>query len=74
METIKRELTEEERHQNRVALAEYLLESKRQTIREMRESYEKDPHIRKIIAEISEKNAKKPALPEQTPKIPCSRF
>ena len=58
METIKRELTEEQRHQNRVALAEYLLESKRQTIREMREDFNK-PEIQAAIAELRKRNEKR---------------
>jgi hypothetical protein len=57
MQTIKKELTEEQRRQNRMALGERMLASKRQMQKEMRASYKHDPYIRSIIENLKQKNA-----------------
>ena len=55
MQTIKKELTEEQRRQNRMALGERMLASKRQMQKEMREDWKK-PEIQAAIAKLRKKN------------------
>jgi hypothetical protein len=55
MQTIKKELTEEQRRQNRMALGERMLASKRQMQKEMREDWEK-PEIQAAIAKLRKRN------------------
>jgi hypothetical protein len=57
MQIIKKELTEEQRRQNRMALGERMLASKRQMQKEMRASYKNDPYIISIIEKLKQKNA-----------------
>ncbi len=57
METI--EITEEQRRQNQVDFAEFMLERKRQAKKEMQEAYKSDQVIQTIIAEIKTQNAKR---------------
>ncbi len=56
METLKKELTEEQRLQNRMALGERMLASKRLMQQEMRDSYKNDPHIKSIIEHLKQRN------------------
>jgi hypothetical protein len=58
MQTIKKELTEEQRRQNRMALGERMLASKRQMQQEMRASYKNDPYIKSIIEKLKQKDAR----------------
>jgi hypothetical protein len=58
MQTIKKELTEEQRRQNRMALGERMLASKRQMQKEMRTSYKHDPYIKSIIENLKQKDAR----------------
>ncbi len=55
MQTIKKELTEEQRRQNRMAMGERMLASKRQMQKEMREDWKK-PEIQAAIAKLRKKN------------------
>lgn len=55
MQTIKKELTEEQRRQNRMALGERMLASKRQMQKEMREDWKK-PEIQAAIAKLRKRN------------------
>ena len=55
METIKKELTEEQRRQNRMMLGERLLASKRLMQQEMREDWKK-PEIQAAIAKLHKRN------------------
>jgi hypothetical protein len=59
METI--EITEEQRRQNQVDFAEFMLERKRQAKKEMQEAYKSDPIIKSIITEIKAQNAQRKA-------------
>lgn len=58
MQTMKKELTEEQRRQNRMALGERMLASKRQMQKEMRDSHKNDPYIRSIIENLKQKDAR----------------
>ncbi|MDZ7900961.1 MAG: hypothetical protein U5N85_23410 [Arcicella sp.] len=49
MEAIKKELTEEQRRQNRMALGERMLASKRQMQKEMRAAYKSAPFIKALL-------------------------
>ena len=55
METLKKELTEEQRLQNRMALGERMLASKRLMQQEMREDWKK-PEIQAAIAKLRKRN------------------
>ena len=55
MQTIKKELTEEQRRQNIMALGEKMLASKRQMQKEMKEDWKK-PEIQAAIAKLRKKN------------------
>lgn len=55
MQIIKKELTEEQRRQNRMALGERMLASKRQMQKEMREDWKK-PEIQAAIAKLRKRN------------------
>ena len=58
METIKKELTEEQRRQNRMALGERLLASKRLMQQEMRYSHKNDPYIKSIINNLRQQDGR----------------
>jgi hypothetical protein len=45
-------LTEEELKRNRQAMAKFLLERKRETLREMREEYRNNPEMSKIVENL----------------------
>jgi hypothetical protein len=55
MQTIKKELTEEQRRQNIMALGERMLASKQQMQKEMREDWKK-PEIQAAIAKLRKRN------------------
>jgi hypothetical protein len=55
MQTIKKELTEDQRRQNRMALGERMLASKRQMQNEMSEDWKK-PEIQAAIAKLRKRN------------------
>lgn len=58
METIQKELTEDQRQQNRIALGERLLASKRQMQKEMKEDWKK-PEIQAAVANLRKRNAER---------------
>lgn len=56
METLKVELTAEERKAKVIALMKRLVADKRQTQKEMREGFKTNPEIQKVIKELEKRN------------------
>jgi hypothetical protein len=56
METLKLELTAEERKEKVIALMKRLVADKRQTQKEMREGFKTNPEIQKVIKELEIRN------------------
>jgi hypothetical protein len=65
MEAIKKELTEEQRRQNRMALGERMLASKRQMQKDMKAAYKNDPYIKSIVENLKKKDAKSLVIIEE---------
>ena len=57
METLRKELSPEERQANIDALIKYLVTSKRETQAEMRQDYENNVQKRQLIEDLKQKNA-----------------
>jgi hypothetical protein len=57
METLRKELSPEERQANIDALINYLVTSKRETQAKMRSDYEHNPEKRKLIENLKQRNA-----------------
>lgn len=58
MKTPEQKLTEPPK-----SLGRWLMESKRQTQKEMQEEYRNNPELQSIVAELKKKNGKRPPLP-----------
>lgn len=57
METLRKELSPEERQANIDALIKHLVTSKRETQAEMRQDYENNVQKRQLIEDLKQKNA-----------------